>query len=62
MIRPEFEIIMVEDVITTSATQPSESSEPKIDNTGEWDLQSLMADQVFPAEYSGDRLFGGKPS
>lgn len=34
MIRPEFEIIMVEDVITTSATQPSE---PKIDNTGEWD-------------------------
>ena len=38
MIRPEFEIRMVEDVITTSATQPSEFSEPKIDNTGEWDL------------------------
>ncbi len=34
MIRPEFEIIMVEDVITTSATQ---SSEPEIPNTGEWD-------------------------
>lgn len=34
MIRPEFEIIMVEDVITTSATQ---SSEPEISNTGEWD-------------------------
>jgi len=34
MIRPEFEIIMVEDVITTSATQPSE---PDIPNTGEWD-------------------------
>ena len=33
MIRPEFEIIMV-DVITTSATQPSE---PEIPNTGEWD-------------------------
>ena len=59
MIRPEFEIIMVEDVITTSATQPSE---PEIPNTGEWDYQSLMTDQVFPAEYSGDRLFGGKPS
>ena len=59
MIRPEFEIIMVEDVITTSAIQPSE---PEIPNTGEWDLQSLMTDQFFPAEYSGDRLFGGKPS
>ena len=34
MIRPEFEIIMVEDVITTSATQ---SSETEIPNTGEWD-------------------------
>lgn len=34
MIRPEFEIIMVEDVITTSAIQ---SSEPEIPNTGEWD-------------------------
>lgn len=34
MIRPEFEIIMVEDVITTSANQ---SSEPEIPNTGEWD-------------------------
>lgn len=34
MIRPEFEIIMVEDVITTSATQPSETGIP---NTGEWD-------------------------
>ena len=44
MIRPEFEIIMVEDVITTSAIQPSVPSEPKIDNTGEWDLWSLMAD------------------
>ena len=35
MIRPEFEIIMVEDVITTSAIQPPE---PDIPNTGEWDL------------------------
>ncbi len=34
MIRPEFEIIMVEDVITTSAIQPSA---PEIPNTGEWD-------------------------
>ena len=34
MIRPEFEIIMVEDVITTSTPQ---SSEPEIPNTGEWD-------------------------
>lgn len=34
MIRPEFEIIMVEDVITTSAPKPSE---PEIPNTGEWD-------------------------
>ena len=34
MIRPEFEIIMVEDVITTSAFHPSE---PDIPNTGEWD-------------------------
>lgn len=34
MIRPEFEIMMVEDVITTSAAQPSE---PEIPNTGEWD-------------------------
>ena len=34
MIRPEFEIIMVEDVITTSAIHPSV---PEIPNTGEWD-------------------------
>lgn len=34
MIRPEFEIIMVEDVITTSAIH---TSEPEIPNTGEWD-------------------------
>lgn len=34
MIRPEFEIIMVEDVITTSA----KPSEPEIPNTGEWDF------------------------